>query len=237
MSNIRAALVELSESKRAEHDNKYFRADDKGYGKGDKFLGVSVPDQRGVARQLFKETSLPEVSVLLGSEFHEERLTALFILCEKYQKSKTRKEKKELLGVYLDNLTGVNNWDLVDSSAPYLLGAYLYEFKDESRSILRQFAISNELWKQRIAIVATQYLIKQGEYTDTLKIARLLLDHKHDLIHKAVGWMLREVGNRDLEVEEIFLKKNYMQMPRTMLRYAIEKFPEAKRIGYLKGQI
>jgi 3-methyladenine DNA glycosylase AlkD len=163
----------------------------------------------------------------LQSKYHEHRLTALYILILNF-----KKQKEEVIDIYLRNLERVNNWDLVDSSAPYLLGPYL---EDKDRSILYELAKSDNLWKQRIAIITTLYFIKNNDFEDALKISEMLLNHKHDLIHKAVGWMLREIGKRDKKVEEEFLKKYYKNMPRTMLRYAIEKFPEEERQKILKG--
>ena len=156
------------------------------------------------------------------------------MLVQKFQKAKVPADKEFWVNVYLENLTKINNWDLVDSSAYQILGAWL---EDKPRDILGELAKSGDLWKQRIAMVATMHFIKKDDFKDTLTIAKILLHHKHDLIHKAVGWMLREVGNRDLATEENFLKKHYKAMPRTALRYAIEKFPEEKRQAYLKGKI
>ena len=156
------------------------------------------------------------------------------MLVQKFQKAKAPADKEIWVSVYLNNLSKINNWDLVDSSAYRILGMWL---EDKPREILIEFANSGNLWKQRIAMIATMHFIKKDDFKDTLAIAKILLHHEHDLIHKAVGWMLREAGNRDLETEERFLKKHYKTMPRTALRYAIEKFPEEKRQAYLKGEI
>jgi 3-methyladenine DNA glycosylase AlkD len=156
-------------------------------------------------------------------------------LVYKFEKSKIDEEKEAIVNLYLNNLAAVNNWDLVDSSAPYILGAYL--FNKGNKDIIYEFANSKELWKERIAVISTSYFIKQDQFEDTLKISEILLNNKHDLIHKAVGWMLREVGNRNLEVEIEFLKKHYKDMPRTMLRYAIEKFEAGLREKFMKGLI
>ena len=171
---------------------------------------------------------------LLDSEIHEHRLTALLILVYKYDKSNDEEDKSEIINAYLDNLSRVNNWDLVDLSADKLLGPYLFK---RDKKLLYRFAESDDLWKQRIAIMSTFYFIKNNQYEDTLKLAEILIQHKHDLIHKAVGWMLREIGNRDYQIEYEFLKKRYNDMPRTMLRYAIEKFDEEVRQAFLKGKI
>lgn len=226
-------LKQYSNSEKADFFPKFFNAVPGGYGEGDKFIGVTVPNQRKVAKKYYKSASLEEVKFLLKEEIHEYRLTGLFILVYKFEKSKIEEERKSIVDIYLSNLSSVNNWDLVDSSAPNILGAYL--FNKENRDILYEFARSNELWKQRIAILSTFYFIKQNQFEDTFKIAEILLHNKHDLIHKAVGWMLREIGNRNIDKEIEFLIKYYKDMPRTMLRYAIEKFEEELRIKFLKG--
>ncbi|WP_407081600.1 DNA alkylation repair protein [Marinitoga aeolica] len=222
-------IKEMNENyneKKAKGNYKFFQTHPGGYGEGDEFLGLTVPIQRKIAKK-YKNLPLEDVEKLLQSKYHEHRLTALYILILNFKKL-----KEEVIDVYLRNLDIVNNWDLVDSSAPYLLGPYL---EDKDRSILYELAKSDNLWKQRIAIITTLYFIKNNDFEDALKISEMLLNHKHDLIHKAVGWMLREIGKRDKKVEEEFLKKYYKNMPRTMLRYAIEKFPEEERQKILKG--
>ncbi|MCW8961998.1 MAG: DNA alkylation repair protein, partial [Ignavibacteriaceae bacterium] len=164
---------------------------------------------------------------------HEERLISLFILIDKYRKT-DEKGKKEIFNFYLKNRKGINNWDLVDISAPKIIGKHL---REKDKSILFKFALSKNLWERRIAILSTQELIKNDDFAPTLQIAEMLINDEHDLIHKAVGWMLREIGKKDLATEEKFLKIHYKNMPRTMLRYAIEKFPETKRKKYLQGKI
>lgn len=211
----------------------FFKTEEGGYAAGDKFIGIVVPDQRKVAQKYYKDATLDDLNDLINSQIHEHRLTTLFILILKYEKlAKTDLQKSEIIDFYLNHLEGVNNWDLVDSSASYLLGSYLY---DKSRKLLYDFAESKDLWKQRISIVATYFFIKNQDLGDTLAISEILLNHKHDLIHKAVGWMLREVGKKDRLVLDGFLKKFYKQMPRTMLRYAIEKHEERIRKAILKG--
>ncbi|KPU27566.1 DNA alkylation repair protein [Caloranaerobacter sp. TR13] len=235
MDKVKAIKNELSkyiDEEKAKYLPNFFKAFPGGYGEGDKFIGVAVPNQRKVAKK-FKDLSLNEIQKLLNEDIHEYRLTALFILVHKFQKSDNI-GKKEIVDFYIKNINRVNNWDLVDSTAYKILGPYLI---DKDKSLLYDFAKTDHLWKQRISIVTTYYFIKNGKYEDTLKISKLLLDHKHDLIHKAVGWMLREIGNRDKEVEVEFLKKYYKKMPRTMLRYAIEKFDKEERTKYLKGEI
>jgi 3-methyladenine DNA glycosylase AlkD len=170
----------------------------------------------------------------LSQPIHEYRLTAIFILLLKYEKSKSDPEKKAMVDLYLNNIRFINNWDLVDASADKILGPYLL---DKPKDLLYELARAEDLWKQRIAIITTFHFIRSNKYEHTLNLAKILLNHKHDLIHKAVGWMLREIGNRDFEVEYNFLKKNYSQMPRTMLRYAIEKFDEDLRQQFLKGLV
>jgi len=213
---------------------KFFQAYPGGYGEGDRFIGVVVPDQRKVARKYCRAISLTELEELIQSEVHEHRLTAVFILVLQYEKSGTEADKKALVDFYLSNISFINNWDLVDSSAYKILGDFLF---DRDRSLLYRLAASGNLWQQRTAIIATYYFIKQNFYDDTLKISDLLLSHEHDLIHKAVGWMLREVGNKDFEVEYNYLKNRYRQMPRTMLRYAIEKFEPGLRKKFLAGRV
>lgn len=210
---------------------RFFKTGEGEYGYGDVFFGVTVSEQRRLAKQ-FRALSLTELSLLLNSTIHECRLTALLILnlqCEKADK----KERGHIVKFYLAHSERVNNWDLVDASAPTILGAYLL---DANREILYRLARSKNLWERRIAIVATFVLIKAGEYTDTLAIAEFLLSDSHDLIHKAVGWMLREVGKKSSTDLEAFLRVHAYNMPRTMLRYAIEKFPERKRAHYLSAR-
>jgi 3-methyladenine DNA glycosylase AlkD len=178
-----------------------------------------------------------EAEELLHSKRHEERLCALLILVDKYENKKTtEKEKKEIVDFYLSNTNWVNNWDLVDLSSHRIIGEYLFNHPNE-KEIIYKLAKSPLLWDKRISIISTFYLINKKQFEDSIKIAELLLNEEHDLMHKAVGWMLREVGKRDLKIEEKFLQKHYKKMPRTMLRYAIEKFPEEKRKKYLQGKI
>lgn len=207
----------------------FFKTGKGQYGEGDVFIGVSVPNTRIVAKK-YKDISLDVVEELLVSEIHEERLLGVLILVQKYQ----RGEGDEIVEFYLKHNEKINNWDLVDLSAYKIVGHYYFE---KSRVPLYTLAKSDNLWERRTSIVATYYFIKNKQFEDTLKISEILLWDSHDLIQKAVGWMLREVGKRNLEVEEGFLKKHYKKMPRTMLRYAIEKFDEEKRLKYLKGEI
>ncbi|PIT95150.1 DNA alkylation repair protein [Candidatus Falkowbacteria bacterium CG10_big_fil_rev_8_21_14_0_10_39_9] len=198
------------------------------YGAGDVFWGVMVPQQRTVAKNNIS-ASRDEIQILLNSKVHEFRLTALLTLVLQYEKA-TDPEKKILVKFYLKNTNNINNWDLVDLSAPKILGHYLL---GKDRKVLYKLAISKNLWERRIAILSTYAFIKEKQFEDTIKIATILLDDNHDLIQKAVGWMLREVGKRNVKTELKFLDKYSKTMPRTMLRYAIEKFPENQRQEFL----
>ena len=215
---------------------KYFHKTDKGcYAEQDMFLGITVPDIRKVAKEIYKEITLNDIQELLTSKYHEERLCALIILVLKMKKAED-KEQQLIVEFYLNNAENINGWDLVDLSAPYILGEYILKNKDKV-DILYKLSNSQNMWKQRISIVANHPLIKNGEYTHMLKFAELHLSTKYDLIQKAVGWMLREVGKRDYIVEYQFLQENYKKMPRTMLRYSIEKFDKLTYKKFLKGEI
>lgn len=226
---IQSELKKIGSPQNAKTALWFFKTGPGEYGAGDKFLGVKNPQQRAVAKKYYRHTSLSDAQKLLLNPFHEVRQTALFILVNKFTKS-TEADKEKIYQLYLKNTKRVNNWDLVDLSAPAIAGAWLF---DKNRSVLYRLAHSNNLWEKRIAILSTYYFIRQNQFDDTLKIARILLEDRHDLIHKAVGWMLREVGKRDLTAEEKFLKKHAGQMPRTALRYSIEKFPKNKRRYFL----
>jgi 3-methyladenine DNA glycosylase AlkD len=190
-------------------------------------LGIVTPDLRSIIKKDSKNISLEELLPFTSSKYHEHRMFAFLSLT--YMPL-----SKDIYDFYISNLRYVNNWDLVDLTAPNIVGRYLY---DKDRSILYTLAKSKSLWEQRVSILSTFYFLRQGDFKDTLAISEILLHHEHDLIHKAVGWMLREVGKKDLAVEEKFLKQYYKEMPRTMLRYAIEKFEEKKRQSYLKGTV
>lgn len=207
----------------------FFKTGKGEYGEGDEFLGITVPLQRIVAKK-FIDLKFLEIEKLLNSKIHEHRLVSLLILVEKYRKG-DEKEKSKVVNIYLKKTRKINNWDLVDLSAYYILGDYLL---DKDRKILYKLAQSKNIWEKRIAIISTFAFIRAFEFQDTLKISKILLKDNHDLIHKAVGWMLREVGKRDQTVEENFLMSYYSDMSRTTLRYAIEKFPERKRQFYLR---
>lgn len=234
--NIKDELKKYTKPDNIQEKFAYFHKTGKGeYAENDIFIGVTVPDIRKVATKYYSVINLKETEALLHSKYHEERLLALIILTYKMEKAK-ESEQKEIVDLYISNTKYINGWDLVDMSAPYVLGKYLLEHKDE-KNILYKFAESGDLWKQRISIVSTWAFIKNGYYKDTIKIAEILLNNEQDLIHKAVGWMLREVGKKDFEEEYNFLIKNYKNMPRTMLRYSIEKFDENLRQDFLKGRI
>lgn len=230
-TQVEAALKKLGTKKKAEASAWFFKTGKGEYAEGDKFYGVTVPEQRKVAKD-FRELSLVELSKLLKSSMHESRLTALFILVWQFEHADAKLEKA-IYDLYLKHTKYINNWDLVDSSAPQIIGGYL---KDKNRAVLQKLARSKDLWERRIAMLATYYFIRmQTDFSDALVIATILLKDEHDLIHKAVGWMLREIGNRDLKTEEAFLNTYAKEMPRTMLRYAIEKFPKSKREKYMKA--
>jgi 3-methyladenine DNA glycosylase AlkD len=232
VSDIRNQLEELSDAAIAEHSQRFFKTGLGQYGEGDVFIGIRVPVLRRVAKAN-RELSLGDAELLLRSAIHEERLLALLVLVLQFEKGDAP-TRKAIYKLYCSNMQYVNNWDLVDSSSHQIVGGYL---RDRSKRPLHQLAKSGNLWKRRVAIISTLAYIKDGEFDETLAIAETLLHDEEDLIHKAVGWMLREVGNRDRSVEESLLKRHYRDMPRTMLRYAIEKFPETKRKRYLNGKI
>lgn len=229
---IRKKLQALADPKQATNLQRFFKTGPGDYGEGDRFLGLRVPQLRKLVKE-FSGISLKEIQELLHSGFHEERLLALLLMVQHFQRS-DEKGREELYRCYLASTAYINNWDLVDASAGHIVGGWLF---DKSRQPLYSLARSASLWERRIAIMATSFFIREGDFAETLQLAESLLHDDHDLIHKAVGWMLREVGKRDLNVEEQFVHKHYRQMPRTMLRYAIERFPEKKRQAYLKGRV
>ncbi len=229
---IRNRLRKLADKNKAKVLRGFFKTGQGHYGEGDVFLGITVPVLRKVAKES-GSTSLPDAIRLLRSAIHEERLLALLLLIRAYTNAHDSLKGK-IYTLYLKNTRYINNWDLVDLSAPNIVGNYLM---DKSREPLYALARSRGLWKKRIAILATFHFIRQNDFTDTLQISEILLNDDHDLIHKAAGWMLREVGKRDLQAEEKFLRLHYKKMPRTMLRYAIERFPEARRKNYLEGKV
>lgn len=235
--DVENALTKLGSKEKAKTSSWFFKTGKGHYGEGDIFLGVTVPEQRMVTKQFCSITEA-EIKKLLKSPLHECRLTALIILGEQFKQG-DRAKREKIVRLYLKHSKRVNNWDLVDASAPQILGTYLYGVPKKERTMLYTLARSSNLWEKRIAIVSTYAFIKQGEFKDTLALSEILLHDTHDLIHKAVGWMLREVGKKDTAVLEQFLNNHAAYMPRTTLRYALEKFPIVVRKRYMamKGKI
>jgi len=235
VKEIQEALAVLSIPEKAEFFPKYFKTGKGEYGEGDLFLGVKVPDQRSVAKAFFSKITLQELGGLLSSKYHEHRLTALLILVSKFEKTKDERIKKEIVEFYLDHLNYINNWDLVDSSCYKILGRYCFE--NQKEDLLQKLSASDEMWHKRIAVVGTLFYIKKGVFELTKELVIRNLKYSHDLMHKANGWMLREMGQRN-ELELVnYLNLYYKEMPRTCLRYAIEKLDENVRQDYLKGRI
>jgi 3-methyladenine DNA glycosylase AlkD len=230
---VRARLRELANVTIAAQSARFFKSGPGEYGAGDRFLGVRVPDVRGVARE-FRAAPLGAALELLRSPLHEERLLALVLLVERFERGDENERGRIYAQFRKHTPRYVNNWDLVDSAAYQIVGAYL---EPRDRGPLYELARSPSLWERRVAIIATFGYIKKGAFDDTLAISKILLGDREDLIHKAAGWMLREVGNRDRVVLEQFLREHYAAMPRTMLRYAIEKLPERRRLAYLRGTV
>lgn len=229
LQKIKKELNSLGDKKRAISSARFFKTGSGDYGEGDVFLGITVPIQRSVAKK-YLSMDLNEVEELLKSKIHEHRLVALLILVEKFKKS-DKKIQEKIYKLYLKNTKLVNNWDLVDLSTHYIVGQFLI---DKPRDILYKLVKSKLLWDRRIAMVSTWIFIRNNDFKDVLGLAELLLKDKHDLIHKAVGWMLREMGKKDQKILIKFLDEHTLEMPRTMLRYSIEKFDEKKRKYYLK---
>ena len=229
---VQHTLQQLADPANAAHAQRYFKTGPGQYGEGDQFLGIRVPVLRRLAPR-FASADLPVLLELLHSCWHEERLFALLLMTARFAKGNDR-EQAAVYELYLANTRWINNWDLVDCSAHRIVGPFL-ECRD--RTVLRDLAVSASLWERRIAIIATLHFIRQHDFADCLTVAGLLLHDPHDLIHKAVGWMLREVGKRDQAAEEAFLRVHCRIMPRTMLRYAIERLPQATRMAFLQGRI
>ena len=229
---VRKRVRELGDPESALFLQRFFKTGPGQYGEGDRFLGIRVPNIRRVARES-RGMPLDQIETLLHDPWHEVRLLAVVLLGDAYKRG-SPEERTAIFRTYLANAKRINNWDLVDISAPNVVGAHLLT---RSRGRLDRLARSTNLWERRIAIVSTAAFIRQGQLDDTLRIARILMNDPHDLIHKAVGWMLREVGKRDRPTLEAFLDENAHEMPRTMLRYAIERFDEETRRQYLIGQI
>ena len=232
LKKIKEDLEKAANPEKVEIYQRFFKTGKGEYGEGDIFIGLTVPKQREIAKK-YIGLDLEDVKKLLSDKVHEYRLTGFLILVYKFEKA-DEKEKNNIVEFYLKNIKSANNWDLIDCVADKILGNYLI---DKDKKILYDLAKTDNLWKKRIAIISTFEFIKNDQFEDTLKISEILLNDEHDLIHKAVGWMLREVGKRDIEIEEAFLKKYYKTMPRTMLRYAIEKFDGKKKEFYMNRKI
>jgi 3-methyladenine DNA glycosylase AlkD len=226
---IQQELATLADPERAAQLQRYFKTGPGEYGEGDRFRGIRVPMLRKLARK-YRDTPVEQALQLLRDPYHEDRMVALLILIHAFARG-DEAARRRVYESYLGHTAYINNWDLVDTSAEHIVGAYLW---DRDRAPLYDLARSELLWERRIAIMATFHFIKRGEFDDTLHLAEALLQDPENLIHKAVGWMLREIGERDKAVEERFLQKHYRDMPRTMLRYAIEKFPQEERQAYLR---
>ena len=233
MNVLLSQMISAADPSQVAGLSRFFKTGPGQYGEGDKFLGIKVPVTRQVVKECWREVGLAELEECMASEFHEVRLAALLTLVElfRHEKSGAGVSRQDCVDFYLAHTSGINNWDLVDLSRYPLLGEWLM---DKDRSLLYDLARHGRtIWEQRIGIVSTMTFIRHGQIEDTFAIADILLDHPHDLIHKAVGWLLREAGKRDKAALEAYLKPRYLSMPRTMLRYAIEKFPEGERLIYL----
>lgn len=226
---LKHELIAIADPDKAKVLSRFFKTGRGEYGEGDCFLGVTVPEQRRIAKK-YQGLSVSDIKKLLSSAAHEHRLIALLILIIQYRKE-SHDGKKRLCDFYLNNRAQINNWDLVDLSAHHILGDYLL---DKDRAVLYQLAASDNVWERRLAIISTFAFIRKNQFEDTFNIASLLLRDTHDLIHKAAGWMLREIGKKNQAAEEEFLLKYFKEMPRTMLRYAIERFEDKKRKFYLQ---
>jgi len=233
IKNIQKEIDSYYNKEKSILSQRFFKTGKGEYGQGDVFLGLSVPLQRSIAKKYFKKINVTDLDLLIKSKIHEHRQVALFLMLYRFEIEDKRRQE-EIYRYYVKNIEQVNNWDLVDSSAPYIVGRYLFENLSK-RKKLYDWVKSDKLFVRRIAIVSTFYFIRKNYFLDTLKVSKLLLEDKEDLIHKAVGWMIREIGKRDLKEEIKFLDVYYKKMPRTMLRYSIEKFDEKLRLKYLKG--
>lgn len=235
INQIKSALKFLSIKEKKEFYPRFFKAGPGEYAEGDEFIGVTVPDQRKIAKEFWNKIPLEELGELLSSKIHEHRHCALLMLVAKYEKSKSEKEKWEIVDFYLKNLEHINNWDLVDNSCYKILGRHCFENQDDN--ILKKLSGSENMWHKRMAVVSTMYHVKKGDFNLVKELALNNLYHSHDLMHKANGWLLREMGNKNEGELLNFLNEHYHKMPRTTLRYAIEKLDEEIRQDYLKGRI
>jgi len=232
LQNLIKELHEVRNLEYAKALQKFFKTGEGEYGEGDIFLGIKGPTLKDILKKYLR-LNLMQVQKLLNSKIHEYRLAGLLILVKKFEKGDDI-QKGNIFNFYLKNKKNINNWDLVDLTAHKIVGKFL---QDKKRDKIYELAESKNLWEKRIAMVSCYEYIRQNDFKDALRVAEILLNDSHDLIHKAVGWMLREIGKRDRDIEEKFLKKHYKKMPRTMLRYSIEKFDEKKRKKYLKGEV
>jgi len=230
-NEITQSLLNVADGDKAISMQRFFKTGKGEYGEGDVFIGVSVPQQRAIAKQFQKDCTKKDVITLLDSPIHEERLTGVFILVDKFKKSIKSNQEKEWVVLYIEKADKMNNWDLVDSSAHHILGKWL---ENKDRNLLYEFAESNSLWKNRIALVSTLFFIRKKDFKDALQLCKISLPHQHDLIHKAAGWMLKEIYEKDPNPTCKFIETFKDKMPRTMLRYAIEKMPEPQRKAYLQ---
>ena len=235
VNEIKSALQDLALPEKAAFFPRFFKAGKGEYAEGDEFIGVTVPDQRKIAKEYWQRISLPEIAELLSSKIHEHRHCALLMLVNKFEKAKTETEKSEIVSFYLKHKKFINNWDLVDNSAYKILGRHAFETENEN--LLRTLAAEENMWSKRMAIVATMFHVKRGEFLLLKELALYNLHHPHDLMHKANGWLLREMGDKNIGELIQFLETHYQKMPRTTLRYAIEKFDEDLRQDFLKGRI
>lgn len=235
VKEIKESLAILAIPEKAVFLPRFFKTGKGEYGEGDQFIGVIVPDQRKVAKEYFSKITLKELSELLSSEIHEHRLTALLMLISKFEKAKEQTVKDEIVKFYLNHLQFINNWDLVDTSCYKILGRYAFE--NQKKNLLKDLADSDQMWHKRIAVVGTMHYIKKGSFDLTKEFVTQNLHHPHDLMHKANGWLLREMGNKNESELITYLNQHYKEMPRTCLRYAIEKLDEELRQDYLKGRI
>ncbi|MEA5258560.1 DNA alkylation repair protein [Arcicella aquatica] len=227
---LKQALLNHAKPERAIQTARFFKTGKGQYGEGDIFIGITNPEVRALVKEFWKTISLADIQLLLNDDIHEFRFTGLMILVEQFEKANEEK-RTEIVDFYLNNLPKINNWDLVDCSCYKILGVYLL---DKDRQVLYDLANSKHLWTERIAVVSTMAFIRKGQFLDCFRLSALFLTHPHDLMHKACGWMLREIGKRDELALEEFLEEHLTKMPRTMLRYAIERMDENKRLSYLK---
>ena len=230
LNQLISEIQKSANPEKAKRYQRFFKTEKSQYGEGDIFIGLTVPEQRSIVKK-YSNLNLPKIQQLIKNKIHEYRLIALLILVDKYKKSK-EKDKEEIFNFYLKNLKHVNNWDLVDLTAPNIVGEFLL---NKDKKPIYKLVQSDNLWEKRVSIISTLYFIKHNQFEDTLAISELLLKDKHDLIHKAVGWMLREIGKKDKKVLDNFLKQHYKDIPRTTLRYSLEKHPEEERKKWLKG--